>query len=811
MRIRGDREAFGAPGIAPRWSHANKDGIGTAYSGDSRVWFTLFRGSLTEVYYPLVDRPQTRDLQFMITDGRTFFHEDRRHLPARVERLNDLALGYRVEQRDPEGRYVLHKEIIAAPHLPVVLQRTRFERTDPAGARLRLFALCAPHVDGAGWGNTGYVVEHDDGLLVAAERNGRWLAVGASTGFAKASVGFVGASDGWTDLHLDRSLDWEFDRATNGNVALVGEIEPPADGTFTLGLAFGEGLPHAVSALTQALGTPYDEHRRRFLLQWERAHERIPDRRALTGDGGHLYRSSVSVVLAHEDKSFPGALIAALSIPWGNTRTSDDLGGYHLVWTRDLVRSAMGLLAAGDTTTAMRSMIYLATIQRPDGGFPQNSWLDGTPFWTGVQLDEVAYPVLLAVHLARAGALGAFDPYPMVRGAIRYLLLEGPATGQERWEEAAGISPSTLAVHIAALVAGAGLLRDRGDVGSAALAEWYADFLEGHLEPWTVTGRGDLVPDHPRHYIRLLPMDLADPSAPEDPDTAELVLANQPPDAPTRFPARQIVDGGFLELVRHGVRRATDPTIVASVEVIDAVLRTESPAGPLFHRYNHDGYGQRDDGGPYDGWGVGRAWPLLTGERGHYELARGGDARPYARTLERLATATGLLAEQVWDGDDHPALHLWRGRPTGAAMPLAWAHAEYLLLLRSIEDGAVFDRLPEVARRYAEEHRGARPREVWKFNRQLRTVPPSTPVRILAGASFRLRAALNGAEPIELPSSPTILDVDYADLPILDAAGDVVEFTFYWTASDRWEGRSFRLKAVDPFRGPPAAAPRPPT
>src|SRR5689334_751190 len=112
-KIRGERVAFGQPGIAPRWTHGGKDGVGTAYASSSRIWFTVWNGILTEVYYPTVDRPQIRDLQFLITDGKTFFHDERRSLQTTVERPWGSALAYRCLNTEPQGRYQLHKRIIA--------------------------------------------------------------------------------------------------------------------------------------------------------------------------------------------------------------------------------------------------------------------------------------------------------------------------------------------------------------------------------------------------------------------------------------------------------------------------------------------------------------------------------------------------------------------------------------------------------------------------------------------------------------------------------------------------------------------------
>ena len=792
VSFRGDREAFGQPGIEPRWTWGSKEGVGTAYSSDSRIWFTLWRGILTEVYYPTVDRPQIRDLQFLATDGETFFHEEKRNLLSDVSRLTPHALGYRTVNRDPDGRYAIQKETIASPHLPCVLEHVRLTGDSDFLSRLRLYALCAPHLGVGGRGNRAYVLDAGGRSILAAQKGGQWLALGATVPFSRLSCGFVGRSDGWTDLHDNRVMDWEFDRATDGNVALTGELDLRGPREFTLGLAFGESIHSAVDALFESLALPFADQRSRFVEQWARACRGIrPLRRARRGERT-LYQGSVSLLLAHEDKTYPGALIASLSIPWGEAKGDQDTGGYHLVWTRDLVNSAMALIAAGDTRTAQRALVYLAVNQRTDGGFPQNFWIDGTPYWQGVQLDEVAFPILLAWRLRGLKALGDFDPYPMVLRGAGYLVRHGPVTQQERWEEASGYSPSTLASNIAALVCSAEFARGRGDAATAGYLEDYADFLEGHIEDWTVTTQGGLVPGIPRHYIRIRPASVDDPQPDEDPNRGTLRLANQPPGAPAEVPASRVVDGGFLELVRYGIRAADDAVIRDSVRVIDAVLKVETPFGPSWHRYNGDGYGQREDGGPYEGWGKGRAWPLLTGERGHYELAAGRDPEPYLRALERFASPTGLLPEQVWDEPDRPDLHMFLGKPTGSAMPLAWAHAEYVKLLRSAADRAVFDRIPAVAERYLRSRRSRRRIEVWKPNRQPRSMPQGAALRIQAEEPFRLHFSLDGWKTVrDSASTPTALGVHFVDLP--PAADGPVRFTFYWTARGRWEGRDFSV------------------
>ncbi len=795
MKFRGDRTAFGAPGIEPKWTQGNKEGVGTSPFADSKVWFTLWRGVLTEVYYPLVDRPQIRDLQYLVSDGRTFFHEEKRHLVSRTERASDHALAYRITSTDPAGLYRLEKQVITDPHLPVVLERTHLVRGPSPAHELSLFALLAPHLDGAGWGNNAYVVETGGRELLVAERNHTWVALGATRPFRRLSCGYVGQSDGWTDLSGNYLMDYEFDRATDGNVALTGEIDLDPSDEFTLGLAFGHGLSDAVTALLQALSVPFQVQRERYLEGWDRLCEHLPPLGKGSGDGGNLFHASHSLLIAHEDKTFRGARVASLSIPWGQARSDDDRGGYHLVWTRDLVQSAIGLLASGDPERALRSLIYLAATQGPDGNFPQNYWLSGEAYWAGVQLDEVAFPILLAGLLRRERALQEFDPWPMVRAAARFLISYGPATQQERWEELSGYSPSTLASNVAALVVAAIFAREAREPETAQFIEEYGDYLNEHIEGWTVTTEGTLHPRIRRHYVRIRPANPSDSYVEGPANKGTVQLANHPEGDPATYPAKEIVDAGFFELVRYGLRRADDRIVVDSAEVVDHVLRVATPYGPCWRRYNHDGYGQRDDGGAFISWGTGRAWPLLVAERAHYELARGSDISSLVKAVEGFASPTGLLPEQVWDSLDRPDLHLALGRATTSAMPLVWAHAEYLKLLTSLEKGRVFDRIEEVEARYLRGGRRRRRLEIWKPHHRPTRVSTGTILRLQAPEPFRLHWSADAWTTVaDTEATPTSLGIHYVDLATDLRAGREIVFTFFWSARDAWEGRDYSVR-----------------
>jgi glucoamylase len=793
--FRGNKSAFGAPGAPPIWTHADKNGVGTALSSASRIWFTIWHGILTEVYYPTVDHPQLKDLEFLFTDGNSLFLEEKRDLLPQTERL-EPSQGYKVTQVDPATRFSFTKEIIAAPTRPCILIRSKFEGDEPFLRALKVHTLCAPHLQIGGQGNNAFVIEVSARELLAAEKENRWIVCGASCRFSRLSCGYVGHSDGYSDLLKNHAMTFEFDQAKEGNVALTGELDISNNREFTVGVAFGESLPSAVSVLFESLGIPFVNQRKVFISQWADAPRGASDLENVSGDGGRLLRSSCNLLLTHEDKLFQGAFVASLTIPWGEARgDKDGRGGYHLVWTRDMVQSALGLLAAGNSEAPLRALIYLAARQEEDGSFPQNFWVDGKAFRKGGQLDEVAFPVLLAWRLKQLRLLGEFDPRVMVNRAVAFLLYSGPVTGEERWEEASGYSPSTLAVIIAAFICAASFARTEQDKETASFLESYADFLRAHLEEWTVTSRGSLLPGTPRHFVRINPAQPGDVAAAGDIDKRELGLTGQPPGSRGSYPARDIVDAGFLQLARYGILSPDDPLITDSLRVVDAVLKVNTPSGPCWRRYNHDGYGQRPDGGPYSGWGKGRAWPLLTGERAHYELAVGRDCQSLLRAIEQFSNATCLLPEQIWDEADLPAANMYRGGPTGAAVPLLWAHSEYVRLLRSIRDKAVFDLIPEAAARYRVPKPPAEV-DFWLPKHPIAQVVGGRTLRICTPQPFRVRWSNDNWKTYrDDESRATRVGADYFDIAS-HAAGVSVEFTLFWKGSSRWEGRNHAVRWI---------------
>jgi len=793
--------AFGAPGIEPCWTSSAKEGLGTAYHTSCRVWFTLSHGIVNEVYYPSVDQPNTRDFQFLISDGETFCHEERRELDHRIEYPERDCVFYRLINSERNGRYRIIKHVLADPHRSVVLIHSKLEIFDEAlQGKLRLYALLAPHLGRQGRGNSGWCSEIGDNNLMHAEREGTHLVVGCSNGFLRRSVGYVGFSDGWQDLMDNFKMDWEFRKAENGNLALTGEVDLQQGDNFTIAIAFGGGSQSTVTNLLESLAVPFENHRETYVRQWQRTViNPASDFHQYTQDGGHLYRLSRCILLAHEDKDFQGALVASMSIPWGETKNDQDLGGYHLVWTRDLVQSASALLATGQTGTPLRALIWLAAIQRPDGRFPQNSWINGDAYWCGVQLDEIAAPILLAWRLQCENvALGRFDPYDMILRAASYLVRQGPVTGQERWEENSGYSPSTLAIVIAGLVCAAEFVKQHDETAAAEFILQYADWLAEHIEEWTVTSSGELVEGIRHHYIRINPADARFPDPHADPNSTSLVIANG---GGEHF-ARNVVSADFLHLVRLGIRAADDPLVRDSLAVVDHCLKFDLPQGPGWRRYNHDGYGQKQDGTAFDGEGVGRCWPILTGERGHYELAAGRDPGPFIATIEKFANKGGMLSEQLWDAGDLPEKGIRCGMPTGAAMPLCWSHAEYVSLVRSAHDGRCFDRVEPAFQRYVVNPVKSL-HEMWTTRHPIRRMLPGKTLRLIVAAEATVIWSDDGwssSKKIQT-SRMQVLNLWFADLPaeaLPEGLG--LEFTFLWTESGQWEGKNYSVMIAGPER-----------
>ncbi len=764
------------------WAPGAKDAVGTAL-GSSRLWFTVAQGIVTEVYHPRPDIPQLKDLGFIVADDAGFWSEVRRVEDYDVEWLDGAIPAITITHR--HARFSLVTKICADSIRDVLL----IDFSLHGDAALRLYMLAAPRLGGDSAADLAsadvwvgqrvlWAEQGPFGLaIVAADRDGE-------PALLERSVGCAGVSDGWHDFQQHGGMRWHYAEAGPGSVALTARLS--RGGTLALGLSTSR--ESAATLALQSLASGFAAAWSHCAAGWRAWLQAIRWPAALpsliSSDSQQLLRRSAVVIKCHEDRSFPGAYVASLSVPWGESSTSR--GGYHLVWARDLVETAGALIALGCLADAQRILVYLIGTQQADGHWLQNQWLGGKPFWDGIQLDETAFPVLLASSLAENNALGAVRITDMVMRALAFIAREGPVTGQDRWEEDTGVNTFTVTVAIAALVEGSRFLEPR----AAECALMLADTWNARLEEWTWAADTALSRELgvPGYYIRNAPVEVV---TREGAKHARLNVRNHSEQFDPAADEQLAID--CLQLARYGLRSAEDPKMVASVRAIDALLQTETPNGPVWHRYNGDGYGEHPDGAPFDGWGKGRGWPLLTGERGHFALLAQQDARPYVETMTRMRGKGGLLPEQVWDSEPIALRGLYPGRPNGAAMPLVWAHAEFIKLALSLALGTPVDRPPRTAARY----QGVRPRPdytLWLPRMRTPQLPAGHELRILLSEPAQVHWGTNGwRNPRDMPTE----DLGLAHLARVPtsalAAGETVNFTFYWPTLGAWEGEDFQI------------------
>jgi glucoamylase len=682
--------APGAPGAEAVWTPADKHGFGTAHALRSPVWFTLRRAELSEVYYPTLGTPALRELRFAVSSGGRLVRESERGASVRRTRADGLA--FRQVTRDPRGDWQLVKTYVTDPRRSAVLIRVRLVALD--GRPHPLYVLVDPALSNGEMDDRGATRR---GALLAWDRDAA-LAVRAQPPLVASASGYAGRLEPWR--RLQRGALTRTDARRPGNVRQLGVTSLtglPGSRAMTLALGFGAAPRAAQRTAARSLGSGFAATARSYAEGWRdylRSLEPVPDSAAGVR---RAYLASLLVLAAAEDKRNRGAHIASPSMPWawglGTIERDLPSGPYHLVWARDLYQSATAQIAAGDTAAAMRGLDFLLfRQQRADGSFPQNSTVTGEQRWSNTQLDEVALPIVLAWQLQ------AWDRsrWERLRLAAEYLVARGPVTPQERWENQEGYSPATIAAEIAGLVCAADIARRNADPAAAARYEATADAWAANVASWTVTPNG---PYTPRPYYLRITKD-------GRPDLGTTYRIGD--GGPSRADQRSVVDPSFLELVRLGVVRADDPVIRNTVQVVDAQLRVAAPQGDLFHRFSFDGYGERRDGGPWDlspddsGRTLGRLWPLLSGERGEYELLAGRSADAQLRALAESANDGDLLPEQVWDGRPPTGSRGARlGEGTRSATPLSWAHAQLVRLAWSIEARRPVEQPRIVACRYA--------------------------------------------------------------------------------------------------------------
>jgi len=759
--------AFGAPGIAPTWSSSDKDYVSTALGG-SRLWVTVGHGIINEIYWPSTGQPQVRDFSFYLVGDGT----------AGAARWVDLkrVRDYTLATPGPYqplltithhgDDYELAIEVLPDPQRDVLL--LRFTISGP----YRLVAIVAPHLGSTGRHNSAWV---DDGHAYA--RHGELCAcLTADPPLTKVSCGYVGASDGWQDLDRHGELTYAFTTAEDGTVALTGQA-PASSGVLALG--FAGSVFGAYTRARTALAASFDALREEFLQDWNDwgARLRLPRPDDALGDAG---LQSAAVLKIHEDRAYPGAVVASLSVPWGNS--TDTLGGYHLVWPRDATLTAFALLAANQLVDARHMLAHLTATQSRDGRWPQNYFPSGEPFWVGVQLDEAAFPVLLAAKLRELDEAELPGTRQMVSSAVGFIARTGPSSPQDRWEENPGVSPFTLAAAVSALVAAEPWLTDEERDYALSLAD---DWNE-RLECWCYVARTELARSVgvTGYYVRLGGVDRGSALS------GQVQLRNRDGEV---IQAAALVSLDFSYLTRLGLRSAHDPRIQDTIMVVDRVLKVDTPSGALYHRYNDDGYGEYPDGRPFDGGGVGRAWPLLVGERGHLAMQSGEDPIGYLRTMWNCASVGGLMPEQVWDAAPIPELGLAPGRPSGSAMPLLWTHAEFLKLLIAREQRRPIELLQAVEQRYrsdAGNSYAARVAAAWHWRDEVPVLKHETGRALLIEdrRAFTLHFGYDGWQRAEERAAvPQPFGLWAVRLSSAELTGSA-QLNFTRRYEDRWEG-----------------------
>lgn len=667
--------APGAPGVVPNWSSAKKVQAATSADLESKVWFTNAQGMLTETYYPNIDNAQIKDSQILVSDESSFMVEERTSTIQKVEVLSPSLV--KMTNIDTGFRFQIEHTYYTIPGTQVLVDKVRVEAYQDG---LSFHLLVNPALENTGYNDNGYA--HSDKLEF--KENQTRLIVRSTSGFDRTSVGFVGFSDGWQDLNDNFEMNWSNSNAVNGNVAGMGKLSIPAQkGTYEFYVTYNFAGDNQFNESYLASGmNQYNDG-------WNKLIDSYKLPKLKNQAHKELYKRSIFTLRVHEDKEVRGAMIASLSKPWGDETFEYPgvfTGGYHLVWPRDLFHVGLALVSAGDLDTPLRALRFLKSVQYQSGewrygdrviakkgAFPQNVWTDGNAYWSGLQLDQVGYPVQLFAHLyrnlpadQRPALVAEFEP--MVRLGLDFIVNYGPWSAQERWEENFGISPSTFSVATAALLEGAKLLNEPK---YAKIANDWLTKPYDNIHSWTFTTNG--VNGGGKYYLRV--GGCANYTAswnPNDGSTCTVANSGQQVDMTA------MLDQGFLKLALMGLVDANDSRLLVSQKEVNAHIRQKVGEYYGWYRYSFDAYGENKKG---------RLWPLLSGEHARFALERartGGVTYDVARREANhildsyvfFANDGQMIPEQVFEGS---------GEGTGGATPLAWSHAEYVKLMWSLE------------------------------------------------------------------------------------------------------------------------------
>lgn len=774
-------KAPGHPGQPHVWTSGAKDFVTTSL-GPGRVWATIGQGILNEVYWPSTGQPQVKDLGFIVSRPGAWFVEVTVNANYRVTTPAPTIPLPRIEHIGECFR--LELEFLPDPLRDVLLVRYHLEDREEAQAGLKLYLILAPRL-----GPNGANTAETRGEGLTARGGAANLCLLSDHGFTRRNAGFLGYSDTWKDFTDHCRMTWTYKRAVCGNVALGAELK---SNEGVLALAFAEHVVGAETLASTSLLEGYDAARTLFQDQWSRWAKglRLPKPpksypSAVRENITNTAELSATVLKIHEDRTYPGAIVASLAIPWGNVCLETEV--YHLVWPRDVVEAAFGLLAAGQIEDTRQVLNYLIATQSPKGRWSQNQFPDGRWYWKKLQLDEVGFPILLAAKLKEMNELKAQTQAKKMAGqAARFLVRKGPESPQDHWEENRGISPFTLGIEIAALVAAATYFL--GGSEQAYVLELADSWCE-LIEEWTYTEDSQFTNSNisSGHYIRI--------AAPFDKGglSGTIRIKNR---IDLTMRAVDVVGMDYLYLVRLGLRSPNDHHILETVKVTEKILRTQTPSGVSYRRYNEDGYGEDASGMPWTGIGTGRPWPLLTAERGHLAAQQGIGVRPWLEYMMKMTGHGGLIPEQIWDGDPKPPL-LKPGKPTGGAMPLVWAHAEFLKLLRVATSKTPIEMLGCVRQRYQGTTSGGGCLH-WRPKGRFKRLPPGRSLLIELKKPFQLHFSTDGWTTVkDRSSTPLPFDMHGVRFNASELEGmKLLSFTFKYPEKPypfNWERKDYEI------------------
>jgi glucoamylase len=734
-------------------------------------------------------------MEFIVTDGKDFFSEEKRDTDHEIKWMKEGVPAFHIINTCKQKKYSIEKEVITDPLRDAVLQKIKFTPLPGnESTKFKIFAIIAPHISNKGMENDGWTDDYKGIPMVFANRDGISLAIASSSGFLKRSVGYVGTSDGYTDLKKHKKMEWEYERADSGNIALTAEIDISKTTEFVFAISFGIRATDAAHTAWGSLLDGFDNAKERYIAGWDQFQNKLKNVDDKKDSLFKNLRKSAAVLRLNQAKVFPGGVVASISTPWGQTKGDDDIGGYHLVWPRDLVESATGFSALDSQEQVYRILNYLMSIQEYDGKWSQNTWLNGLPEWTGLQMDEIALPIsLFDMYHANYG----LEPDKMkrywggIKKAISVLVTNGPSSPQDRWEEESGLTAFTLATEITGLLGAAKLAEINNEPGISKYCLETADYWNDQIENWTY------ITDTPLskkagvdgYYMRINPY-----HQPAEEVKDKIIYIKNRTRKNGKMHLYELICVDALALVRFGLRAADDPKILNTIKLIDDTLKVETPHGPCWHRYTNDGYGEDKDGNSYSdsGQGIGRAWPLLTGERAHYEIAAGNikGAKELLKTMDGFAN-NGLLPEQIWDTDDIPEKGLFLGKYSGSAMPLNWTHSEYIKLWRSIKDKRIFDMSFQTEARYLKK-KSPSPFTIWRFDWPCTTISSEKILRIevLTAASVQWSTD-NWKTSSDTDTKDTGLGLHVADIDLENVDSKEIKFTFFWKDSNRKENKDF--------------------